>query len=107
MTEPERGEIPKEDPRATEPTKTSIFEEARDLRSLRDELRLQAHLMKAEVRERLDELESRWTQVETKLDALERESTDAARSVLAATRDLIGELRDQYRKLTKRDETSA
>jgi hypothetical protein len=66
------------------------------LRQLRDELKLQIHLAKAEARDRWDKLETKWTEIEARSADARRESVKA---ITTATRQLVDELRDEYNEL--------
>ena len=57
------------------------FHEAIDkLREERDELRVQMHLAAAEVRDEFEELEEKWSQLETRLRAASREAARPRRA---------------------------
>jgi hypothetical protein len=56
-----------------------------NLQGLREELRLQAHLFKKEVKDTFDSLENRWRDLEAKLPSLDKAS--------------ISDLMDNYRRL--------
>jgi CBS domain-containing protein len=69
------------------------------VRRLRDELRVQLHLGKAEVRERWEELEGRLREVEERVGRVMREAEEPVHEAAAALRGLLAELRDAYRRL--------
>jgi hypothetical protein len=85
-------------------SKTSewMHEELEGLRQLRDELRVQAELGRAEMRERFEHLEKRWHDLEGKLKVI----ADGAREDLDEVREaagmLAGELRHGYENMKKR-----
>ena len=68
-----------------------LAEEFENLRELRDELRVQTELGRAELRDRWHELERRWHQLEGRLKV-----------VREAARLLASELRESYEHLRKR-----
>jgi CBS domain-containing protein len=69
------------------------------LRRLRDELRVRAQLAKAEARDLWQELEHKLRQAESQVKQVLRAAEDPAEEVAAATRRLLRELRDGYRRL--------
>jgi len=83
-------------------SKTFLAEEIDRLRELRDELRVQAELGRAELRDRWQELEKSWHQLEGRLK-LARDSARAdSQNVREAARLLASELRESYEHLRKR-----
>lgn len=79
-----------------------VKEELEGLRRLRDELRVQAHLGKAEARERWEHLEKRWEHLEGRLATLRRESREPLHDIGEAARNLLDEIREGYRHLRDR-----
>ena len=75
--------------------------EIQDLERIRDELRVQLRLGATEAREAWKRLEAEWPRVEEKLHDFERASSDAANGVATATKRLVAEVRDGYRKLRR------
>ncbi len=73
-----------------------------EIRKLRDELRVKAHLGRLEAEETWGDLETRWEDLEAKTSQLGRESGEAVDDVLAAGKLLAGELRDAYRDIKRR-----
>lgn len=73
-----------------------------ELRKLRDELRVKAHLGRLEAEESWSELETRWEDLEAKANQLGRESGEAVDDVLAAGKLLVGELHHAYRDIKRR-----
>ncbi len=72
------------------------------IRQIRDELRVKAHLAQLEAEDAWHELEEKWGNFEAKAKQLVRESGDAAEDVGAATKLLATELRDAYRDVKRR-----
>lgn len=68
----------------------------------RDELRVQAHLAKAEAREEWEELEEKWEQLKGKLRRVGEEADDASDDVKAAASLLMDELKKGYDRLRNR-----
>ena len=80
-------------------TKRSVLDDAKDLKALREELRLQAHLFKSEAKDTFDNLEKRWREVHRIIRSLEDKSSDAAKEISGAVRTTVDELTEQYRGL--------
>lgn len=90
------------EPRAdaqTVDTHRSVLGDIRSLGALREELRLQAHLLRAEARARFERLERTWMELERVGRAIEEESTEAAKRFAHAGRQMSRDLRDEYRRL--------
>lgn len=69
---------------------------------LRDELRLQMHLAKAEFRDEWNQkLEPRFWELKTKLDRIEEASVETAVELRSAVKLLIDELQDGYERIRK------
>lgn len=69
------------------------------LRTERDELRVQLHLLKAEARDEWDAVEKKWTQLEQKYDRIYEETRDASGDVGEAFHQLADEIRQAYRRV--------
>ena len=76
-----------------------ITEEVEGLQRLRDELRVQLHLGKAEARERFEKLEQTWQHLESRLKLIREESGEDLGQIREAASLLVGEIRDGYRHL--------
>ncbi|MEL6544845.1 MAG: hypothetical protein AAFQ82_09475, partial [Myxococcota bacterium] len=57
--------------------KTQLDREYEDLKQVRDELRVKAHLAKADMKDALDDLESKWPKVEASLKRCEGQASRA------------------------------
>ncbi|MBK6687886.1 MAG: hypothetical protein IPG45_25660 [Deltaproteobacteria bacterium] len=81
--------------------KSTINKELAELTQLRDELRVKAHLAKADAKDAMARLESRWPELQRELKAMEKTSAnileDAGKNILAAAKDM----RDEYQRLLK------
>lgn len=77
-------------------------EELKTLRTLRDELRVQAELGKLEFRDRWSELEHRWSELEGKFKLIRAGAREDAGEIRTAARRLADELREGYENLKKR-----
>ena len=69
------------------------------LKQVRDELRVQAHLGKAEAKEQWERLERRWHELEAKLGAAEKQAKEPLENVRVAARLMLDEIREGYRKI--------
>ena len=73
-----------------------------NLKQIRDELRVQANLGKAELRDAWEGLEKRWSELEGKLEATGEQVREDAEEVRQAAELLIEEIREGYAHLKKR-----
>ncbi|MEO1332568.1 MAG: hypothetical protein AAFV32_03535 [Myxococcota bacterium] len=81
--------------------KQQLEREYADLKRARDELRVKAHLARADIRDAWDELEARWPKVESSLKRFEGQATQALDEFGHATRTLFRELRRGYQRVKK------
>ncbi|MBI2373661.1 MAG: hypothetical protein HYV07_06645 [Deltaproteobacteria bacterium] len=79
--------------------KEKLETELSELETLRDELRLQAHLGKVEAKAQWEKAESTWAEVRRRLLELESVSGDAAKEVGRAAKGLLDEIRAGYDKM--------
>lgn len=71
------------------------------LRTERDELRVRAHLARAEAREEWDRLERKWGDLEAKAAAARKEAKAASGDVRSAFDTLAHELARAYRRIRR------
>ena len=76
--------------------KAFFSEEMENLRQLRDELRVQAGLGRAELREFWGDLERRWARLEGRLKRARETAREDSENVREAVRLLAHELRESY-----------
>lgn len=76
-----------------------LKQELDELRRMRDELRVQAHLGKAEVRERWQALERSLDQLESRAKRTSRAAEPPLRQIESDLRKLAADLRDGYRQI--------
>ncbi len=76
-----------------------LTEELVALRELRDELRVQMELGRAEARERWERLEKDWQQLDGKLRLLRNESRDELEEIREAARLLLQRIQEGYHHL--------
>ncbi len=69
------------------------------LQQERDELRVRAHLLKAELREEWDEVESKWDHIEPRLEHLAKDTKDSAEDIGAAVSQVGEEIAHAYRRI--------
>jgi hypothetical protein len=79
-----------------------LAEELENLQAVRDELRVQAELGRAELRERWEELECRWHHLEGRMKLVREGLREDGEDVREAARLLAGELREGYQHLRER-----
>jgi hypothetical protein len=76
-----------------------IDNELQDLRRMRDELRVQTHLAKAEVRDRWQALERTFGSLEQRAKRTSRAAEQPLQQIEADLRKLAGDLREGYRRI--------
>jgi chromosome segregation ATPase len=81
--------------------KVNVDQLMNDLRQQRDELRLQMHLAKAEVKDEWAELEKKWQHLESRLGAAAGEAKSSAKNVGAALETVAEELGNAYRRIRR------
>lgn len=72
-----------------------------DLERTMDELRLQAHLGRAELRAKIAKLESRWPEVQRRLREIEKEGEAALEEFGKSAKELLAELKAGYQELRR------
>jgi len=81
--------------------KDRIEEEAKELRTVRDDLKVRVHLAKMEADDAWEDLEKRWQHVEGRLSVLADAGHEVAEDVGAALQTVLEELRTGYEKMKK------
>ena len=79
--------------------KVWVKRELDDLRRIRDELRVQAHLGRAEMRERWEALERSLDELDGRAKRASRAAEPAVRELEKDVRKLATDLRDGYRRI--------
>jgi predicted nucleic acid-binding Zn-ribbon protein len=79
--------------------KTKLKHVVDQLRTERDELRVRAHLLKAELRDEWEAVEAKWEKLEPKLERLREGTKESAGDVGAAISQLGEEIAHTYRRL--------
>jgi len=72
-----------------------------DVKTIRDELRVQAHLAKAEMKDLWVELEGKWHEFEPKAKQVAGATAEASKDVGAAAKDLGKEILAGYERIKK------
>lgn len=75
---------------------TAMKNDLQMLKLLRDEIRLQAHLLKAEAKDHWDRLEQQWHKLQVHVDRAEVAATDARQDVDTASTQLLESLKKGY-----------
>jgi len=81
--------------------RSPIDRELDALRRLKDELNVQAHLGRAEVRDLWDEAEKRWHKLEAEADRLREQAREPLEQIGEAAELLVDEIKSGYEKLRK------
>ncbi len=71
------------------------------LKAQRDELKVQMHLAKAELREEFDDLERKWEHIEGRLEKAGHEAKESAEDVGAALSTVADEIGSAYQRIKK------
>jgi predicted nuclease with TOPRIM domain len=79
-----------------------LHEELESLRQIRDEVRVQANLGRADLRDRFQALEKRWDELEGRLKLVREGAREDLGEVKKAAKTLVDEMRESYRKLRSR-----
>jgi hypothetical protein len=85
-----------------ESTKVNFKRELEALATIRDELKVKAHLAKADVKDEISRLETKWQQVEAEI---KRGASQVNETLGESTKDLVKELRERYDHLKRRLES--
>lgn len=94
------GENRKEDS-AMSDERTDLQGLGDELKRQREELRLKLHLAKAEARDEFEKLEKRWEHLRGRLGVIGKEAGAASKDVLEATRLVLDEIKEGYRRIRK------
>lgn len=81
--------------------KETLDKEVEELRRVRDQLKVQAHLGKAEFKDAWARLEAHWPKVEEKLKKLESETSEFKDELLESAKDLVEEIRQGYLRMRR------
>lgn len=82
-----------------EQKKGRFEDELRELRRVRDELKVQVHLGRAEAKEQWEKLEKRFHRAEAEVKKLAQRAEEPLHDVAEAAELLLEEIRNGYRRL--------
>jgi len=71
------------------------------LKQRRDELKLQAHLFKAETRDEWEEVEDQWQHLQSRVKQVKNAGGEVGEDLADAVRNLGSEMLEGYRKISK------
>lgn len=71
------------------------------LKQQRDELKLQAHLFKAETRDDWEKVEDQWQHFQSRAKQVSNASGEVGEEIASAVRDLGHEIREGYKKIQR------
>ena len=71
------------------------------LKTERDELRVQLHLLAAEAKDEWEEVEKRWEHLESRMKRVGDAASDAGEDVAAAGKQLAEEIGSAYQRIRK------
>ena len=72
------------------------------LKAQRDEMRVQAHLARAEFRDEWEELEEKWQQAERKLERIQDQAVETTAEMQSSARVIMEEIGSAYDRIRKR-----
>jgi len=84
---------------ATEKLKIETTNLVNQLKQERDELRVQSHLFKAELKNEWEEVESKWRYLEQRFEHILDESRDSAEDIGDAVKQVGNEIAKAYRRM--------
>ena len=79
------------------------FEEVWEkLKTERDELRVQAHLASAEIKDEIEEVEKAWHEVEKKMREFKEDAVETSAEIRASTKVVLEEIGSAYQRIKSR-----
>lgn len=84
-----------------EHVKQDVIETVERLKTERDEIRVKAHLLKAELRDEWDEVESKWRYLEERMERRSKTALHAVEDVNDAVKKACEDIADAYRRMRK------
>jgi hypothetical protein len=79
--------------------RTHWMTEVKSLGQLRDEIRLKAHLLRADLRAEMNRLETEWQRLNRDLEPLKNAAAESAKELSFSTKQLFGSLRRGYERI--------
>ena len=83
-------------------TQHTVFPQFESLQTLRDEIKVRGHLMKAEMQEKYEELDAQWQKLSANVKMLREAGRAAKEDVVAATEILLETLHKGYESISHR-----
>ena len=77
------------------------FSDIESVDQLRDELSLQAHLLRSELKERFEKIEKEWPILNVQIEPIRTATQQAGADVTAAVRLLFDTIRDSYKDIKR------
>jgi hypothetical protein len=81
---------------------TNFKRELEALATVRDELKLKAHLAKADIKDELDELEAKWLRVHEQLERTKAHAKQDVQALGQNVRELMLDLKQGYESIKRR-----
>ena len=75
------------------------FSDIESVDQLRDELSLQAHLLRSELKDRFEKLEKEWPVLDVHIEPIRKATTQAGADVTAAVRLLFDTIKESYQDI--------
>ena len=69
------------------------------IKQQRDELNLQLHLAKEDIKDDLEELEEKWAQLVDKMSEISKEAENAGRDILLSAKELGIQIKEGYERI--------
>ena len=82
-------------------TRETLEKMLASIKEQRDELKVQMHLGKAELKDEWEGLERKWEHIESRLDAVDKVASEAAEDVGAAVSVIAGEISEAYQRIKR------
>jgi predicted component of type VI protein secretion system len=82
--------------------KLTFKREVEALQTIRDELKLKAHLAKADVKDEWNRLENKWQAVEEEIRRTASHAKEPLHSLSAQTKELVDDLKKGYENIVSR-----
>jgi hypothetical protein len=79
--------------------RTHWMREIKSLAQLRDEIRLKAHLLRADLRDEFNRLETEWQRLNRELEPLKDAAAESAKELSFSTRQVFRSLRHGYERI--------
>lgn len=83
-------------------TRTNFKRELEALATIRDELKLKAHLAKKDVQDELEKLETKWLRVDEELQRVRAHAKQDAQALSESARGLVLDLKQGYESIKRR-----